>query len=78
MKTAISIPNDVFRMAEEFARRRRLSRSALYAKALSKYVGHQRSKDITAQLDRVYAREDSALDPVLWRIQVVSLPPEKW
>ena len=35
MKTAVSLPDDVFRSAELFAKRARKSRSRLYAEALS-------------------------------------------
>ena len=38
MKTAVSIPDDVFKEAEALARRRKVSRSRLYADALREFV----------------------------------------
>jgi hypothetical protein len=38
MKTAVSIPDDVFEKGEKAAKRLKMSRSELYAKALEAYV----------------------------------------
>ncbi len=78
MKTAISVPDAVFSRAEVFARRRKITRSALFSAAVDEYVQHHRAEDVTRKLNEVYAREDSALDPVLERLQTLSLPREEW
>jgi metal-responsive CopG/Arc/MetJ family transcriptional regulator len=78
MKTAISVPEDVFTRAEVFARRRHMTRSALFAVAVDEYVQNHRSDDVTGKLNEVYAKEDSALDPVLEQLQALSLPKEEW
>jgi hypothetical protein len=78
MKTAISVPNAVFSRAEVFARRRNMTRSALFAVAVEEYVQHHRAEDVTRRLNEIYAKEDSALDPVLERLQTISLPKEAW
>jgi hypothetical protein len=33
---------------------------------------------VTRRLNEVYAKEDSGLDPVLERLQALSLPKEEW
>jgi metal-responsive CopG/Arc/MetJ family transcriptional regulator len=38
MKTAVSIPDRIFESAERFTRRRGMTRSELYAKALDAYL----------------------------------------
>jgi hypothetical protein len=38
VKTAVSMPDDLFRMAEATARRLHVSRSELYAKAIAEYL----------------------------------------
>ena len=63
MKTAISIPDPVFRAGERFAKKSGVTRSALYAKALREFLERQRDDEVTARLDDVYASEDSSLDP---------------
>jgi antitoxin MazE6 len=78
MKTAISIPDRLFRAAEREAARRKVSRSRLYAMAVDTYLKSYRASRIKEALDAVYAREDSALDPVLDRMQNETLGPEDW
>lgn len=78
MKTAISIPDDVFDAAEELAKRLRLSRSELYAKAVAAFITSYQRTDVRDKLDAVYKKEDSALDPVLPQWQFLSLPREDW
>jgi metal-responsive CopG/Arc/MetJ family transcriptional regulator len=78
MKTAISIPDDVFSRAEGFAHRQKMTRSALFTVAVDEYVQKHRSDDVTRKLNEVYAKEDSSLDPVLERLQALSIPKEEW
>ena len=78
MKTAISIPNDVFSRAERFARYRKMTRSALFTVAVDEYIQHHREDDVTRKLDEVYATEDSSLDPVVSSLQSLSLLKEDW
>ena len=78
MKTAISVPDEVFKQAERYAKQTGLSRSELYAKALAEYLEAHRRSRITEKLNAVYATEDSRLDPVLEKMQWASLPKEKW
>ena len=65
-------------MAESFARERRLSRSALFTRAVVEFLAHHRREDVTERLDRLYVSEDSRLDPVLAKLQFASLPKERW
>lgn len=78
MKTAISIPDEIFSRAEVFARRRKMTRSALFSVAVDEYVQHHRADDTTSKLNAIYARESAALDPVLDRLQSMALPKEEW
>jgi hypothetical protein len=78
MKTAISVPDDVFARVDQLARRRKLSRSAVFTAAAEEYVQHHRGDDVTNKLNEVYAKEDSSLDPVMERLQLISLPKEVW
>ena len=77
MKTAISIPDDVFAAAERLARRRRMSRSALYTEAVRRLLAESESGTVTEQLDDVYSDVDSGLDPALQQAQATSLR-EEW
>jgi metal-responsive CopG/Arc/MetJ family transcriptional regulator len=53
MKTAISVPDVVFREAERFARRSRKSRSQLYSDAVSEYLARHAPDSVTAAMDQV-------------------------
>jgi metal-responsive CopG/Arc/MetJ family transcriptional regulator len=55
MKTAVSIPDDVFQGAERLARRTRKSRSQLFSDALREYVARHAADEVTAAVDRVCA-----------------------
>ena len=78
MKTAISVPDDVFQEAEKLARRRRLSRSALYTAALKSFVQQHRPSDITHELNEVYGDNSNDLDATLNAMQLMALPKEEW
>ena len=78
MKTAISVPDDVFLRVDRFARTRGLSRSAVFTAAAAEYVQKHRSDDVTQRLNAVYKGEDSRLDPVLAKMQSISLGKEAW
>ncbi len=55
MKTAVSVPDEVFAAAERLAKRMKLSRSELYSRALSEYVAKRAPEAVTEALDRVCA-----------------------
>ena len=78
MKTAISLPDPLFEEGEQAAKQLGMSRSELYATALEAYLKARRAKHITAQLDDVYQDEDSSLDELTGRLQLLSLPREEW
>jgi len=51
MKTAVSIPDDVFEDAERLASRLHTSRSKLYARALAEFVARHDDDRVTALMD---------------------------
>lgn len=60
VKTAVSIPDDLFERADRLARRRRMSRSALYAEALKMLIdADDTDAAVTARLDAVYSSAES-------------------
>ncbi len=78
MKTAISIPDEVFVAAEGLAERLGISRSQLYSSAIAQYVAAYRSKGVTARLDAVYETDVDELDPAILDLQNSSIPAEDW
>ncbi len=78
MKTAVSLPDQVFQRAEALAKSLQMSRSELYATALAAFVAEHESARITEQLNQVYEQQSSALDPVFEQMQFHSLSSEQW
>jgi hypothetical protein len=78
MKTAVSLPDDLFRMAEAAARKLRMSRSQLYATAIAEFLERRKTSKITERLNKVYSKEQSALDPAWHSAQLRSLAREDW
>lgn len=62
MKTAISIPDDVFSDAEKLARRLKQSRSQLYSRAVREYVARHSAETVTEALDAVCAEASPESD----------------
>ena len=77
MKTAVSIPDDVFEEAERVARLLGLTRSALYARALEAFVAAYRRSEVREALDVVYGSEPSEPDPLIDELQAEALR-EEW
>ena len=80
MKTAISIPDAVFKSGEQLASRLRVSRSELYAKALKAFLEEHRDDLITSRLNEIYGpdAESSSLDPDLALLQRRSFGRDLW
>lgn len=78
MKTAISIPDKVFRSADALAKRLGISRSELYTTAVTEFLAKQQTRHVTARLDEVYSEEDSCLSPGLIQLQAGLLADEDW
>ena len=71
MKTAVSIPDRLFRAAEQLAARWGISRSQLYTKALDALMDKHNDEAVTSRLNEIYGPEgeDSSLDPALAALQ---------
>jgi metal-responsive CopG/Arc/MetJ family transcriptional regulator len=78
MKTAISIPDDIFASADALAEQLGVSRSALYATAVAEFVAKHQATDVTARLDQLYASQPSRLEPALRRTQARAARRAEW
>ncbi len=79
MKTAISVPDELYNAAELAASRLGVSRSMLYQQAMVLFLECHGDSLVTDALDEVYGEQDqSALDPMLDRMQRASLARESW
>lgn len=78
MKTAISLPDSVFEEAEGLARQLGVSRSELYTEALKAYLKKYNRDKMLHKLNQVYSKQPSELDPMVAKMQFISLPREDW
>lgn len=60
MKTAVSVPDAVFRAAERHAKRTKKSRSQLYAEAVAEYLARHAPDDVTDDMNAVLERLGTA------------------
>ena len=63
MKTAISLPDEVFDQAERLARNLDLSRSELYRRALEEYLSRHVPDRVTRTLDELCEELDTRPEP---------------
>jgi metal-responsive CopG/Arc/MetJ family transcriptional regulator len=56
MKTAVSIPDDIFEKVERLARRAKKSRSEVFSAALREYVARHSPDEVTESINRVVDR----------------------
>ena len=62
MKTAVSIPDDVFKGAERLAKRTKKSRSQLYSDAVREYVLRHSPDEVTEAMNQICDALESTKD----------------
>jgi metal-responsive CopG/Arc/MetJ family transcriptional regulator len=78
MKVAVSIPDPLFRDAEQVSRRLRVPRSQLYSRALEAYVRQHAGQEVTASLNAALAKVGSKRDAGWENASLEILRREKW
>ncbi|EPG50480.1 CopG family ribbon-helix-helix protein [Leptospira kirschneri] len=61
MKTAISIPDELFKAAEKTAKKLGIPRSQLFAKALEEFIQSHSKESVTEKLNKIYNRKSKEL-----------------
>jgi metal-responsive CopG/Arc/MetJ family transcriptional regulator len=78
MKTAISIPDELFKEADHLAHRLGICRSELYSCAVAEYIGDHWKEAVTEKLNEIYENQPSPVDAVLNTLQFTSLQKDEW
>jgi metal-responsive CopG/Arc/MetJ family transcriptional regulator len=78
MKTAISLPDTLFKAGDSLAKKLGISRSELYARALEEYIARRRADRVTERLNAVYSPEESRMAPALAKAQARAMGSEEW
>lgn len=80
MKTAVSVPDDVFEKAERLARREGRSRSEVYSAALREYVARHSPDELTSAIDGAIAEvgEGAGSDAFVRAAAAAGLRSSEW
>lgn len=78
MKTAISIPDDLFREADELASRLGKSRSEIYRDALADYLARREPGAVTRALDEVHGELAAGCDEFTSQAASRALARSEW
>jgi metal-responsive CopG/Arc/MetJ family transcriptional regulator len=78
MKTAVSVPDDIFQQVERLAHRDGRSRSEVYSRALREYVARHGSDEVTEALDRVVSEVGREVDPFVTQAASSVLETTEW
>lgn len=66
MKTAISVQDKLFKRAEKFAKKEKISRSKLFSDAVEEYLDrrdHINEEELIARINAVCAEMNTSVDP---------------
>lgn len=78
MKTAVSVPDDVFAKAERLARRMKKSRSELFSNALSEYIARHAPDHVTEAMNQVCVEIGGETDPFVAAASRRTLERTEW
>lgn len=78
MKTAVSVPDDVFEKAERLARRTRRSRSEVFSAALREYVARHAPDEVTEAMNAVCDAVHDPRDPFVAEASRRILETSEW
>ena len=78
MKTAISIPDDVFEDAERLARHLQTSRSQLYARAVAEFVARHDDDHVTSTMNQAVEEIGESADAFAREAARRSLERVEW
>jgi predicted transcriptional regulator len=78
MKTAVSVPDDLFERVDRLARREGRSRSEVYRAALREYLARHAPDEVTAALDLVVGEIGEDADPFVRAAAGRTLEASEW
>lgn len=78
MKTAVSVPDELFARADRLAQQLGISRSELYSRALAEFLARRDPVQVTAAWDEVCEAIDDAGDDFAERASDIVLRDTDW
>jgi metal-responsive CopG/Arc/MetJ family transcriptional regulator len=62
MKTAVSVPDELFAQVDRLARASKRSRSEVYSAALREYLARHQPDEVTAALDKIVGQVEASTE----------------
>jgi len=78
MKTAISLPDQLFEHADSLATKLKISRSQFYATALEKYISELEKSTITQKMNEFIDKYGQDSDPVMDAFVISEMRKVEW
>ena len=78
MKTAISLPDDVFEQADSLASRLHVSRSQLYVMALEKFINEHLENNITEKMNDYIEKHGQPVDHTFLSSSLKDMRSVEW
>ena len=78
MKTAISLPDNIFEMADVLAEKLHVSRSQLYVMALEKFIRENQESDITHRINDYIENNGQPVDEIFLNSSVKDMKKVAW
>lgn len=78
MKTAVSLPDDLFVWADKYAHDNGLTRSALFAEALREYLRRHKKADITERMNAAIEQHGQPIDEAFVQAGKKALRKAEW
>jgi ATP-dependent protease HslVU (ClpYQ) peptidase subunit len=77
-KTAISVPQDIFKLSEKLAKKLKVSRSAVFALGVQKLGEEMEEDEMIARINAVCEDVDTSVDPFWKEMQSRTLQKNEW
>jgi len=78
MKTAISVPDNLFQQIEEASKKMEISRSRLFSMAIQEFLQHYYAENVTIKLNEVYKKGEGNIENDIDKMQALTIQEESW
>lgn len=78
MKTAISLPDQLFEVADSLASQMKVSRSQFYATALEKYIAEIERCSVTEKINKFIDEHGQEKDDVMDALMIAQMRKTEW
>lgn len=78
MSNSVTVSDEIYELSEKLAKKLKVSRSKVFAMGVKKLAEEYDEEEIIASINKVCEKVDTSVDPVLFRMAMLSLPKDEW